>query len=123
MFLLTLIPGRFTAIWISPVNQNIDTSTPYGRAIHGYWVNDLTKLNPRFGTPNDLKSLVQAAHDKGIYVMVDVVVNHIATTPGKATVQEMLDADPLMMYRDVDSYHNPYCRIRDWNKLPEYRVW
>lgn len=87
-------------------------------------MNDVTKLNPRFGTSNDLKSLIQAAHDRGIYVMVDIVINHIATMPrGKGTIKEMLDQDPLMMYRDEGSYHNPYCRIRDYGKLPEYRVW
>jgi alpha-amylase len=81
----------------------------------GYWVNDLTKLNPRFGTPDDLKALVQAAHDRNILVMVDIVINHIATSPAKDTVKQMLDADPLMMYRDENDYHNPFCIVRDWN--------
>ena len=83
----------------------------------------MEKLNQRFGSPEDLKALVQAAHDRGIYVMVDIVLNHIATTPGKPSVQEMLDADPTMMYRNVDDYHNPYCIIKDYNNLPEYRNW
>ena len=83
----------------------------------------MEKLNQRFGSPEDLKALVQAAHDRGIYVMVDIVLNHIATTPGKPSVQEMLDADPSMMYRNVDDYHNPYCIIRDYSNLPEYRNW
>ena len=84
----------------------------------------MTKLNARFGTSNDLKALIQAAHEKGIYVMVDIVINHVATLPkGKTTVKDMVEQDPLMMYRDEASYHNPYCRIKDWGKKEEYRTW
>ena len=40
-----------------------------------YWTQDLDSLNDKFGSEDDLKALVSAAHDKDIYVMVDVVVN------------------------------------------------
>ena len=35
----------------------------------------MDSLNDKFGSEDDLKALVSAAHDKDIYVMVDVVVN------------------------------------------------
>ena len=61
----------FDAIWISPVVEN----TPQG--YHGYWAKDLTKINSHFGTSDDLKALVTACHQKGMWVMLDVVANHM----------------------------------------------
>jgi len=61
----------FDAIWISPIVDNIDGG------YHGYWAANWEKLNSNFGSADDLKALVNAAHDKGIWVMVDVVANHV----------------------------------------------
>jgi len=45
------------------VNQNYEgPRTPYGDPYHGYWMGDITKLNGRFGTADDLKSLVAELH-------------------------------------------------------------
>ena len=62
----------FDAIWISPVVDNMDGG------YHGYWARNWEKRNSNFGSDDDLKNLVKACHDKGIYVMVDVVANHVA---------------------------------------------
>ena len=62
----------FDAIWISPVVDNLD------KGYHGYWAKDWEKINSNFGSEEDLKSMVNAAHSKGMYVMVDVVANHVA---------------------------------------------
>ncbi|KAF2963466.1 hypothetical protein GQX73_g10103 [Xylaria multiplex] len=61
----------FDAIWITPVVTNSEGG------YHGYWAQDLYGINSNYGTADDLKSLVNAAHDKGIYIMVDVVANHM----------------------------------------------
>jgi alpha-amylase len=45
-------------------------------AYHGYWADDFTRLDPRFGTEADLKALVDACHARGIKVLLDVVYNH-----------------------------------------------
>jgi alpha-amylase len=62
----------FDAIWISPVVDNMD------KGYHGYWARDWEKTNSNFGSEDDLKNLVKACHEKDIYVMVDVVANHVA---------------------------------------------
>ncbi|ORX98302.1 glycoside hydrolase superfamily [Clohesyomyces aquaticus] len=59
------------AIWITPVVAN------KAGGYHGYWAQDLNGINSNYGTAADLKSLVSTAHSKGIYVMVDVVANHM----------------------------------------------
>jgi glycosidase len=60
------------AIWISPVVLNVDG------AYHGYYPKDFARLDPHWGSMEDLRSLVDAAHERGIYVIIDVVFNHTA---------------------------------------------
>ena len=69
-------------IWITPIVENItedqhdnetDTAT-YG--YHGYWASDFTKLNKHLGKEQQFKALLDAAHSKGMKIMVDVVLNH-----------------------------------------------
>lgn len=64
----------FTAIWISPVVKN-DIG-----GYHGYWATDFYNTNEHFGSMDKLKELVTKAHDKGLKVIFDIVVNH--TGPG-----------------------------------------
>ncbi|GAA2220274.1 alpha-1,6-glucosidase domain-containing protein [Micromonospora olivasterospora] len=70
-----------TAIWLAPVFKNrpvqgsgADVSAGY----HGYWITDFTQVDPHFGTNADLKKLVRQAHQRGIKVYLDVIVNHTA---------------------------------------------
>jgi glycosidase len=62
-----------TAIWLSPILKNRqDLSDSY----HGYGIQDFLEVDPRFGTLADLKALTAAAHERGMYVILDVVLNH-----------------------------------------------
>lgn len=69
-----------TAIWITPVVKNIPgfvTGAGFPDwGYHGYWADDFYSLDPRFGTEEQLKALVDAAHARGIRVLLDVVYNH-----------------------------------------------
>lgn len=62
----------YTAIWVSPVFQNMENS------YHGYAQIDFTVLDDRFGTVDDFRKMTDAAHARGMYVIVDIVVNHMA---------------------------------------------
>lgn len=68
------------AIWFTPVVEQIHGSTDEGQgetyAYHGYWARDWTRLDPNFGTEADLKAMVSAAHQRGIRILMDVVLNH-----------------------------------------------
>src|ERR1700678_3928594 len=59
-----------TAIWISPIVLN--TRGEY----HGYAARDFYKIDPRWGTLEDLRRMVEAAHARGLLVIDDIVVNH-----------------------------------------------
>lgn len=68
-------------LWITPIVDNIDFNKgvefggkQYG--YHGYWAKDFTKLDEHLGDMATFKELIEKAHDKGIKIMVDVVLNH-----------------------------------------------
>jgi glycosidase len=61
-----------TAIWISPVLKQVAFRETY----HGYAIQNFVEVDPHFGTREDLKALVRAAHEHGIYVILDVILNH-----------------------------------------------
>ncbi|KAJ0415792.1 glycoside hydrolase superfamily [Aspergillus carlsbadensis] len=98
----------FDALWITPVVANHDGG------YHGYWAKDLYSVNENYGTADDLKSLVSAAHEKGIYVMADVVANHMGM-PISENLPEPLNqgsayhTDCTIDYDDQNSVEN--CRI------------
>ncbi|KAJ8656957.1 hypothetical protein O0I10_007291 [Lichtheimia ornata] len=87
----------FDAIWISP----IPTNSPGG--YHGYWATDFNGLNENFGSKEDLKALVDAAHKLDMYVMLDVVANH-AGQPSTAGDYSGYTFD------SADQYHSQ-CKI------------
>lgn len=77
----------------SPVNQNIPGPTAYGDPYHGYWIADITQLNDRFGTADDLKQLSNELHQRDMYLMVDVVVNNVASTTNPPNYNQYLFKD------------------------------
>jgi alpha-amylase len=68
-----------TAIWTTPVIQQVrQPHLEYGRsyAFHGYWPKDWTAVDEAFGTEADFAEMVRRAHEQGIRVLVDVIINH-----------------------------------------------
>ena len=64
-------------LWLMPVNE-IGEKGRKGSLGSPYAVKDYYKVNPEFGTLDDLKHFVTAAHDAGMYVILDWVANHTA---------------------------------------------
>ncbi|MFI9105821.1 pullulanase-type alpha-1,6-glucosidase [Streptomyces fildesensis] len=70
-----------TAIWMAPIfkNQPVQgTGKDASAGYHGYWITDFTQVDPHFGTNDDLKKLIAAAHAKGMKIFFDVITNHTA---------------------------------------------
>jgi glycosidase len=65
-----------TTLWISPVVKNVDTDAGFD-GYHGYWAQDLTAPNPHFGDIPALRHMVDAAHQKHMKVILDIVTNHM----------------------------------------------
>lgn len=68
------------AIWLTPIVEQIHGAVDEGTGVtfgyHGYWTKDWTALDPNFGTKEDLKNLVEVAHENGIRIVLDAVINH-----------------------------------------------
>ena len=65
-----------TALWISPVVKNTESDAGFA-SYHGYWTQDFLRTNPHFGDLYKLRELVDAAHARGMLVILDVVTNHV----------------------------------------------
>ncbi|KAI5242421.1 alpha-amylase [Aureobasidium subglaciale] len=96
----------FTAIWVSPVVKNIRSSGQDGDSYHGYWAQDIYQVNTNFGSAADLVSLSKALHDRGMYLMVDIVTNHMAYD-GCGTCVDYSQYNPF----NQQSYYHPFCLI------------
>jgi alpha-amylase len=71
------------AIWLSPIVEQVhgfvgggDSGSFPFYAYHGYWTRDFTKIDENFGKEDDLKTLVEEAHKRGLKVLLDAVINH-----------------------------------------------
>ena len=78
-----------TALWLSPAHPT--------SSYHAYDVNDYYSVNSLYGSEQDFKDLINAAHDKGISIYMDYVLNH--SGKDNAWFKEAL-ADPSSPYRD-----------------------
>lgn len=61
-----------TTLWVGPVWKQRAGFDDY----HGYAIQNFLEVDPRFGTRQDLRDLVDAAHALEMYVLLDVVYNH-----------------------------------------------
>jgi glycosidase len=66
-----------TSIWMTPILRNKAVQKD-GFGHHGYWVVDFTQIDPHFGSNDELKSLIDAAHSRNIRVFFDIITNHTA---------------------------------------------
>ncbi|HNS51764.1 MAG TPA: alpha-amylase family glycosyl hydrolase [Anaerolineae bacterium] len=81
---------RAGVLWLLPIHPS--------PIYHGYDVTDYLAVNPDLGTLEDMQDLVEAAHEKGIRVIMDLVVNHTS------------DEHPFF----EDARGNPQSRFADW---------
>lgn len=62
----------FTAVWLNPVLENNQPQWSY----HGYATTDYYRVDPRFGSNEEYRELAQAARDRGMKVIMDMIMNH-----------------------------------------------
>ncbi|KAH7815468.1 alpha-amylase [Monocercomonoides exilis] len=87
------------AIWISPIVANPPKN------YHGYAATDFYALNTHFGNSSSLKHLVNACKQKDIWVMVDLVFNHVAVGD---------DVSKISPFNKPEHYHDK-CDIYHWD--------
>ncbi len=65
-----------TALWFTPVLENDSPESPWNDTYHGYATTNYYRVDPRFGTNEDYRRLVDEAHSKGLKVVMDMIFNH-----------------------------------------------
>ncbi len=75
---------NINSIWLSPITQNptdayqeFPEPRRWYSGYHGYWPISSSKVDYRFGSNQQLKQLVEIAHENNINVLLDYVCNHI----------------------------------------------
>ncbi|XP_076435565.1 uncharacterized protein LOC143275379 [Babylonia areolata] len=98
------------AIWISPFVEN--THLGY----HGYWAKNIYSVNPEFGTKQELLDLVKTCHDRDIWVMMDVVANHMGYPVGDA-----YNFTDFVPFNQTWHYHT-LCEISDFSNQTQVEI-
>lgn len=115
-------------IWITPIVENItddqhdaktDTAT-YG--YHGYWASDFTELNKHLGTKEEFAALLDAAHSRGMKLMVDVVLNHAGygTENYFNNILKDKDGNAIKMLRDSSNTVSGDDKLAPLSDLPDF---
>lgn len=115
-------------IWITPIVENItddqhdaktDTAT-YG--YHGYWASDFTELNKHLGTKEEFAALLDAAHSRGMKLMVDVVLNHAGygTENYFNGILKDKDGNAIKMLRDSSNTVSGDDKLAPLSDLPDF---
>ncbi|MEB8347501.1 alpha-amylase family glycosyl hydrolase, partial [Flavobacteriaceae bacterium KMM 6898] len=121
--------GYFTdlginAIWFTPVVEQIHGGTDEGTGMtygyHGYWAKDWTALDPNFGIKKDLEKLVKTAHNNGIRVLLDVVLNHTGPVTDQDPVwpSDWVRTEPVCQFTTYENTTS--CALV--NNLPDIRT-
>ena len=103
----------FDAIWISPIPVNLQDN------YHGYAAMDFSRVNDHFGTLEDLKHLIAECHRRNIWVLLDIVGNHMACV-GDTYDTPFSDVTP---FNDIKYYHQLcYITQHDWDTMNQYDI-
>ncbi len=65
-----------TEIWVSPLNDNINTMAYASAPYHGYWPHDFKRIEEHFGDWKTFQRLVKEARKRGMCIIVDYAPNH-----------------------------------------------
>ena len=100
------------AIWLAPVLKNLQSDQG---SYHGYGIHDFLSAEPRFATnpasaDDELRALVDDAHQHGLFVIFDIVLNHVGNVfayQGGADQAAFAPAPIPVEWRDANGIANP----------------
>ncbi|MEQ1687064.1 MAG: alpha-amylase family glycosyl hydrolase [Sphingopyxis sp.] len=118
-----------SAIWLAPVFENKAVQGGPGQesaGYHGYWVTDFTRVDPHLGSEEDFRSLVDAAHARGMKVYMDIITNHSADViqyaecPTSACAYRSIADYPDAAYTPVVPAAETQVKVPAWLNDPAY---
>lgn len=85
-----------TAIWLTPIFDSSAAEGGEKLQATGYFANDYFKIDPHFGTEDDLRQLVDKAHSLGLYVFLDGVFGHHGGVKNPSPWGFTIDSTPTL---------------------------
>ncbi|MEG4391660.1 alpha-amylase family glycosyl hydrolase [Microcoleus sp. BROC3] len=118
-----------TAVWLTPLFEQVEALFVEQAAIHGYWTKDFKRLNPRFIATGDNPSinqtqetkdtvfdkLVDELHQRNMKLVLDIVCNH--SNPDFSGKKGELYDDGVKIADfndDEDNWYHHYGEVRNW---------
>lgn len=113
-----------TAVWLSPLFEQVDDIEHGYGPMHGYWTKDFKRVNPHFvrlGEATSLHScetlrrMIDTLHERGLKIVLDIVCNHSSPelNGSKGVVTD--DGAPLANFHDDhNQFYHHYPPITDW---------
>jgi cyclomaltodextrin glucanotransferase len=115
-----------TAVWLTPLFEQIEAMVWDSAPIHGYWTRDFKRIHARwvagedevrFFARNDttLDRLIAGLHDREMKMVLDIVCNH--SSPDASGVKGQLFDDGKLIAdfnNDVDNWYHHYGPVTDW---------
>jgi glycosidase len=100
-------------IWLMPIMP----SPTY----HKYDITDYYSIDPEYGTMEDFQELIKKAHERGIKVIIDLVVNHSSSKhPWFLSAKKSLEIEPcgkeVCTYPELCREHNKYVKYYNFSK-------
>ncbi len=113
-----------TALWLSPLFEQVEEMQFESAAMHGYWTKDFKRINPRFLASDQENSLlkctafnqlINALHERGMKLILDIVCNH-SSPDVNGHKGELYDDGVLIadFHNDVNHWYHHNPEITDW---------
>ena len=98
-------------LWLTPIQES--------NSYHGYDVTDYYKIDPRYGTMEDYQELLYKAHQSGMKVLMDMVINHTSKSnvlykKSQKAVVETINGKEIN-YRDMYLWKYQGDQILEWD--------
>lgn len=113
-----------TAVWLSPLFEQVDDMQDGHGPMHGYWTRDFKRVNPHFvrlGEATTLQAcgtlhrLIEALHGRGIRIVLDIVCNHSSPDLNGSKGVVLDDGKTLAdFHNDTNNFYHHYPEITDW---------
>ena len=99
-------------LWLTPIQES--------NSYHGYDVTDYYKIDSRFGTLKDYQELIFKAHERGMKVLMDMVINHTSKSnvlykKSEAAVTEVINGKEIK-YRDMYLWKYKTDKVMVWDQ-------
>ena len=101
-------------IWLSPIFETT--------AYHGYHITDFYTTDKRFGSEEELKDLINKAHQKNIRIILDFVPNHCSARHPIFRQAQADKKNPFRQWFYFNSFNNQYLCFLNFPDLPKINL-